>query len=686
MDSNFIVKKTLIYTIITISLFSFFCVNASDHISTISPSTQSDSSFSSLNLHILPEGTSFQKIRHMAAQSMKNLNNDITIESYQELQSRDDAGTGLNPDLSLEEPEIEWADSFGTSKDEIATCIKSTRDGGYIVAGYTTSNDGDLSENNGNKSFWVIKINSLGKTIWQKNYGRGYFEQVYDIVQTSDGGYLFVGGAVSPDVSGNVTPNTSDCLVSKLNPSGDVVWEKIFGGSLNDTAYSLTQTRDGGFILAGSSDSASRGLSRNHGMSDFWVIKFDLTGNIVWEQLYGGSDIDMARSIIQTYDGAYLIAGSTWSDNTGDVSGFHSSIGRNSDYWIVKLDQDGKILWQRSLGSSGNEEAMSIKEISAGGYIVAGWTSAENNLSSLDGDITGRLGMKDYWVVKITQSGKIAWQRCLGGSSHDAAYNIEQTPDNEYIVAGWTTSTDGNVTLKHGGEDAWIVRLNDDGKLIWQKCLGGKYDERAYAIALPDEKGVAVAGTSQGNDGDVTENHGGLDFWVVKLLFQGVNPSFSNNLTSETGSLLATSNPPGAEIWIDGSNTRNVSPSFIANISSGQHFITFSKPGYADLSGNITIQGGETTTKSVVLVLEAANLWVTSAPTGAMIIIDSINTGYKTPHLIPGVPVGLHNVVLTRENYNEWNQNIDVILRKTTDLVATLIPAEQNSSSETTIQ
>jgi PKD repeat protein len=174
--------------------------------------------------------------------------------------------------------------------------------------------------------------------------------------------------------------------------------------------------------------------------------------SIAWQRCLGGSDGDRASSIQQTSDGGYIVAGSTLSDD-GDVSGNHG----DRDAWVVKLDADGKVLWQRCLGGSNLDSASSIQQTSDGGYIVAGETSSD------DGDVSGNHGDRDAWLVKLDADGKIAWQRCLGGSIEDGARSVQQTVDGGYILAGYTESIDGDVSGNHGDRDALVVKLDDGG-------------------------------------------------------------------------------------------------------------------------------------------------------------------------------------------------------------------------------
>ena len=278
-----------------------------------------------------------------------------------------------------------------------------------------------------------------------------------------------------------------------------IEWQKSLGGSEFDAAYSIQQTTDGGYIVAGESYSTNGDVTGNHGDYDYWVVKLSTTGVIEWQKSLGGSGYDVGWNIQQTTDGGYIVIGYANSTD-GDVMGNHGDF----DYWVVKLSSTGSIEWQKSLGGSGEDRGYSIQQTTDGGYIVAGQSASTN------GDVTGNHGGNDYWVVKLSSTGSIIWQKSLGGTGSDVGRSIQQTTDGGYIVAGTSNSIDGDVTGNHGDFDYWVVKLSSTGAIIWQKTLGGTGSDNAYSIRQTTDGGYVVAGTSNSNDGDVTGNHGDL--------------------------------------------------------------------------------------------------------------------------------------------------------------------------------
>ncbi|MEO7263402.1 MAG: T9SS type A sorting domain-containing protein [Ferruginibacter sp.] len=413
-------------------------------------------------------------------------------------------------------PAIQWQKSFGGSNSDVGNSIRQTTDGGYIMSGWTSSNDADVSGNHGGYfDGWVVKLNNFGNIAWQKSLGGTGYDLARVIQQTADGGYIIAGESDSND--GDVSGNHGgfDYWVIKLDNAGNITWQKCLGGSGSDVPIAIQQTVDGGFIVAGYSSSNDGDVSGNHSYysNDYWVVKLYASGNIEWQKCLGGTSDEYATCIQQTADGGYIIAGSS-NSNDADVSGNHG----NGDSWIVKLNSNGTIAWQKCLGGSAVDGLSAIQQTVDGGYIAAGFSSSNN------GDVSGNHGDADFWVVKLNSSGNITWQKCLGGSSYDAASSVQQLTDGGFIVGGYSFSNDGDASGNHGSFDYWVVKLNGSGIIVWQKSLGGTDSETAGSIQHTTDGGYIVTGESYSNDGDVTGNHGNGDCWVVKLVAGAVVP------------------------------------------------------------------------------------------------------------------------------------------------------------------
>jgi hypothetical protein len=378
-----------------------------------------------------------------------------------------------------------------------------------------------------------IVFNIFSQTIasiqWQKSFGGTSYDYGSCHQQTSDGGYVFIGYTRSQN--GDITINHSnsyDIWVVKMNSNGNLVWQKCLGGTSDEFSGAIKQTSDGGYIICGSTTSNNGDVTGNHGgenpingnsSNDSWVVKLNSVGIIQWQKCHGGTGDDGATDINQTSDGGYIVCGYTNSNN-GDVSGNHGGTNPNDgsdefDSWVLKLNSLGVIQWQKCYGGSSRELARKIIQNPNGGYIVSGWTN------SSDGDITLNHGNEDVWVLKISDLGVIQWQKCYGGFANDEANDIKLTTDGGYIFTGMAGSNDGDISGFHGYFDFWVVKIDALGNLIWQKCFGGTEDDRCNSIIQTNDGGFILSGYTNSIDGDIITSYGNQDAWVVKINISG---------------------------------------------------------------------------------------------------------------------------------------------------------------------
>lgn len=404
------------------------------------------------------------------------------------------------------QPTVEWQRCLGGTAYDWAYSIRATADGGSIVVGEAQSTNGDVSGANGSGDFWVVKLDGAGDILWQNALGGSANDWAHCVQQTSDGGYVAAGLSASTngDVSGQ--HGGEDVWIVKLTTGGALVWQKTLGGSLNDGARYVEQTSDGGYIITGYARSNNGNVTGHHGASDCWVVKLDASGSLVWQRSLGGSALDEGRCVKETPDGGYIVFGYTQS-NDGDVSGNHGGW----DFWLVKLDASGSLVWQRTYGGTANEFGHSVSLTPDGGYFIVGETTSNN------GDVSGNHGASDIWAVKLNDAGTIEWQKALGGTGSEWTYSAEQLDGGGYVIAGRTNSNNGDVSGLNGGVDFWVVRIDPAGTVLWQDPLGGTADEVAYSIQVTPDGGYVIAGGSSSNNGDVSGNHGNADMWVAKL-------------------------------------------------------------------------------------------------------------------------------------------------------------------------
>jgi len=404
------------------------------------------------------------------------------------------------------QPTIQWQKSLGGSQFDDVYSVQETSDGGYIAAGFTSSTNGDIIGNHGGYDFLVVKYSIIGSVEWQKTYGGTGLEWAYAIENTPDGGYIVAGYADSNngDVSGN--HGGTDAWIVKLSSAGEIQWQKCLGGSGWEEAWAIQVTTDGGYIVAGRSNSTNGDVTGNHGSLDYWVVKLNSIGIIEWQKCLGGTGEDDAYAVRQTSDGGYIVAGET-SSNNGNVTGNHGNV----DYWVVKLSVNGNLEWQKCFGGSGGDRANDIVQAEDGGFVVMGQASSNN------GDITHPRGGYDIWAVKMSHNGTLEWQKSFGGSDQDWGRAMQKTSEGGYVIIGTAWSNNGDIEDTTSIFDFWVLKLSKEGTLEWQKSLGGSLGDTGRAIQLTSDGGYIVGGISWSSDGDLTEHQGKSDFWVVKL-------------------------------------------------------------------------------------------------------------------------------------------------------------------------
>ncbi len=432
-------------------------------------------------------------------------------------------------------PGIEWENTIGGSFSDGLNEIHQTVDGGYILAGSSFSNiSGDKTENcQGSYDYWVVKLNAAGNIEWQNTIGGQSGDELQTVQQTTDGGYI-LGGFSHSNISGDKTENSQDDFyldfwIVKLDTIGNIQWQNTIGGSGLDVIYALQQTLDGGYILGGYSNSNISGDKTENSQSslDYWVVKLDAGGNILWQNTIGGSDAETLISIHQTVDGGYILGGTSASNISGDKTENCKGI---YDFWIVKLDSSGNIGWQKTIGGANVDAILSIQLTTNGGYILGGTSN-----SNISGDKTeNRQGDYDYWIVKIDASGNIQWQNTIGGSDTDYLRSLQNTSDGGFILGGISESNiSGDKTEKNYGDfDFWVVKLNSSGNIQWQNTLSGSLYDELFSIQQTSDGGYILGGVSESNFScDKSENSvGQTDFWVIKLL-EGICPNIQSTLT-----------------------------------------------------------------------------------------------------------------------------------------------------------
>jgi hypothetical protein len=346
-----------------------------------------------------------------------------------------------------------WSKTFGGSDDDRGADIIATSDGGFALLGYSKSSDNDVTSNAGAQDFWLLKISENGTVLWQKTFGYAGADSGSAFIQTQDNGYLITGVL---DVSASNGQGNSkaaqkhaggDIWALKLNNSGDLEWSNYYGGSFTDTPFGVVETVDGNYIIAASSDSEDFNISNPKGGYDFWILKIASDGSLIWEKSFGGSEIDEARAITATNDGDFMVVGDTRSSDK-DVS----NINGGADLWMLKITSEGDLIWEKTLGASSFDVARAISKTTDNGFIIAG------NSRSSDAGFTNQ-GQNDAWVLKVDANGTVLWQKFIGGLENDLLFDVITLNDQSVIAVGESTSSDGAITENKGFSDGLVIKI-----------------------------------------------------------------------------------------------------------------------------------------------------------------------------------------------------------------------------------
>ncbi|RLF37197.1 MAG: hypothetical protein DRN03_02735 [Thermoplasmata archaeon] len=353
---------------------------------------------------------------------------------------------------------VEWERTFGGENDDGGFYVEQTEDKGYVVVGYTKS------YGVGGSDVWLIKVNSEGEEEWNRTFGGDGDDVGLCVQSTDDGGYIVVGYTDSYG-AGNY-----DIWLIKVNKEGDEEWNKTFGGAGIDKGYCVQQTTDGGYILAGFTESFGSGLS------DVWLVKVDEKGHEDWNRTFGGGDVDKGFCVRQTSDGGYAIVGLSYSFGAG-----------YSDIWLIKTNNNGSKEWERLFGGERWDEGNCLQYTTDGGYIILGYTYSYG------------AGLSDVWLIKVDSNGLEEWNKTFGEETYERGYYVQQTGDGGYVMVGLKLP------------DLWIIKVDHSGEKEWESIFGGDDWDEGRCIQQTLDGGYIVAGYTR------SKGAGGADVWLMKL-------------------------------------------------------------------------------------------------------------------------------------------------------------------------
>lgn len=425
---------------------------------------------------------------------------------------------------------ILWDKSYGGKQAEFLTDVQPTADYGFILAGssFSGKTGNKETESRGDLDYWLWKMDEIGNLDWQKGFGGDGNDFLQSIALTNDGGFILGGISSSGASFDKLAENKGqdDFWILKLNAKGGEEWQKTIGGNRQEKIARICPTRDGGYIIGGSSASgASEDKKQDgYGSMDYWILKLNSKGDIEWQNTYGGIYLDELRSIITTADGGYLAGGYSNSPATGTKTQDNIGIG---DFWILKLDTKGNLQWQKTIGGDQDDQLYALEETYDKGYIVAGNSNSSNGNDKTQANAEGT----DYWILKLNEAGEILWQKTYDIGKVDILTSVIENKDHTLLISGIAQGekklvnpkkllkkTNEFQDFKDGTADYIVIKTDEKGEELWRKDAGSTGEDILKKAIETRDGGYLLAGTSNGSaNKDKSKNIGGKDFWVVKL-------------------------------------------------------------------------------------------------------------------------------------------------------------------------
>jgi len=363
--------------------------------------------------------------------------------------------------LYAQAPDTLWTKTIGGVDWEWGRSVQQTINGGYIVTGCT------YSFGNGEGDIYLLYIDATGKMQWSKTFGGADNDEGYSVQQTSDGGFIIAGKTYSYGAG------SSDIILLKTDANGDSIWARTFGGTDMDEAYSVQQTMDGGYILTGITISDSTGLS------DILLLKTNPNGDSLWAKTFGGNQLDIGESVQQTADSGYIIVGYTLSYGAG------------GDVYIIKTDINGDTIWTKIYGDVFTNYGRSVQQTTDSGYIITGYTDPY-------------WGTTYAFLIKTDVNGDTIWTKNYHNGMGIGSF-VQQTTDGGYIIAGY------NWRYGFNSYDVFLIKTNAIGDTIWTKTIGGAADDGSYSIQQTNDEGYIVTGWTK------SYGAGKHDVYLIKL-------------------------------------------------------------------------------------------------------------------------------------------------------------------------
>jgi gliding motility-associated-like protein len=423
--------------------------------------------------------------------------------------------THIQTHAQTPEPTIISQKTLGGSSNEILNSTYATSDGGYIMGGQTSSSNGDVQgSRKGLSDGWIVKTNASGTIEWQVDLADSRDDVITSVKETTDQGFIVLGYTSSSDGDFFGNHGGTDIFVAKLSKTGSVEWVKCFGGTLDEKSGEIVVSSEGGYLFTGSAKSFNGDLLSKFPVdADAWVVKITNTATISWQQLFNGNYFDFCKAAKQLPSKNYVVV-----SNIGTASGTN----QREDIFVSILQPNGNVNGQNSYGGSRQDLATSLETTPDGGFVILGKSNSNN------GTLTKNQGNFDVWLLKMTATGTMQWQKTFGGSEieggsgTDTFGTIKPTDDGGYVFTSNTNSKNGDIQLPATpwtGTNArvWVVKLNCKQDIQWQKILGGNSTDYGVFVNKNADESYTVTANANSVDGNVLGNKGGQDFWFIHL-------------------------------------------------------------------------------------------------------------------------------------------------------------------------
>ncbi|MBC7446437.1 MAG: T9SS type A sorting domain-containing protein [Hymenobacteraceae bacterium] len=420
-------------------------------------------------------------------------------------------------------PPLKWDRTFGGSAEDRPTVVRPTADNGFILGGISLSGAGadKTAASRGGLDYWIVKVDSAGGKEWDRTFGGGSEDRLERIEPTPDGGYILAGTSNSR-AGGDKTDagrGDFDYWIIKLDSLGVKQWDRSVGTDGPDDLSGVALTPDGGYILAGSTGLGATGdkSEPSRGGGDYWMIKLNSAGVKVWDRTFGGIDNETCKGVTATADGGCLVGGLSYSGVGADKTEANRG---TYDFWVIKTDSLGSKQWDKTIGGNASDQLTNFEQTLDGGYILGGFS--ESGVSGEKSEPSR--GGYDMWVVKIDSAGAKRWDRTFGGSGYEQLNGLKELADGGFVFGAQSNSAvEGDKTEPNVGPsstfDYWIVRTDPAGTKLWDRDLGGTNDDVLRGVHQTLAGGLIVVGQSNsGISGNKSQGpRGSLDFWAIRL-------------------------------------------------------------------------------------------------------------------------------------------------------------------------